>query len=176
MEIILAEGVIILPGRNIITAVIILLALSAGLCTSCTTIPESVSSEWTEAMFFKNAQEAMDNNNYELATYYYEVYSIRYPENIQKGIAAEYEKAFINYKRGRDKAARAGFEEILRKYRESPYAMLYPPRFQQLCETGLRNLEKRKKVGRRLFWRIREKEWADEHDEKMVDSEEKESS
>ncbi len=147
-----------------------ILVFSLVLITSCAGIPSGVNPEWTEAMFFKNAQEAMDNNNYKLALYYYEVFSIRYPENIQKGIAAEYEKAFIYYKTGKYKLAKDGFEALLRKYEESPHAMLFPPRFRFLCEAGLGNIEKSKTVNNRLFWRIREKAWADEHDQSLTDS------
>ncbi len=151
------------------TTTVILVCLLA-LISSCAGMPSAVSPEWTEDMFFKNAQEAMDNNNYKLALYYYEVFSIRYPENIQKGIAAEYEKAFIYYKTGKYKLAKEGFERILKKYEESPHAMLFHPRFRFLCEAGLTNIEKSKAVNNRLFWRIREKAWAEEHDQSLTDS------
>ena len=120
-------------------------------------------------MFFKNAQQAMDESRYDTALYYYEVFLIRYPENHQKVIAAEYERAFIHYKQRQFAEAKAGFEEIIRKYDESPYAMLYHPRFRYLCEIGLENLEKKKAVDRRMFWRAREKDWAEEHGESLID-------
>lgn len=145
-------------------AVISILGIS-----SCTSAQDRVSPEWTESMFFKNAQEAMDESRYDTALYYYEVFLVRYPENHQKVIAAEYERAFINYKKRDYPEARQGFEDIIRKFDESPYAMLYHPRFRYLSEIGLSNIEKKKAVDRRLFWRAREKDWAEEHDTSLID-------
>lgn len=140
------------------------------LLVSCAGTSERVNPQWTQEMFFKNAQEAMDENRYKTALYYYEVFLVRYPENHQRVIAAEYERAFINYKMGNYKEATQGYEAIILKYDESPYAMLFHPRFRHLCEIGMLNIEKQKAVGNHLFWRIKEKEWAEEHDESLTDS------
>ena len=78
--------------RNI--AFIVLLAGLASLFFSCSTVPAQINPDIKEEMFFKNAQEAMDENRYNVALYYYEVYLVRYPENHQKTIGAEYEKSF----------------------------------------------------------------------------------
>jgi len=136
---------------------------------SCASVPDRVSPEWSEAMFFKNAQEAMDESLYKTALYYYEVFLIRYPENHQMVIAAEYERAFIYYKTGDYKRAEAEYQAIIKKYDESPYAILYHPRFRRLCEIGLTNIEKQRAVQNRLFWRNREKEWAEEHGESLTE-------
>ena len=154
-----------MPKRVLTSSILILIVILA----SCSTSRERINPEWTESMFFKNAQQAMDESRYDTALYYYEVFLIRYPENHQKVIAAEYERAYIQYKKRQFDEAEAGFGEIIRKYDESPYAMLYHPRFRYLSEIGLENLEKKKAVDRRMFWRAREKEWAEERGESLID-------
>ena len=151
-------------------SLIIFLAAAFAFFPSCAGAPDPVETEWTAEMFFKNAQEAMDESRYKTALYYYEVFMVRYPDNHQRVIAAEYERAFIHYKTGDLKSAEAEYKEILRKYDESPYAMLYPVRFRNLCEIGLENIEKQKTVRRRLMWRRKEKEWAEAHGENLLDS------
>ena len=152
------------------TAVLVL------VLSSCQSTPEWVNPQWTPEIFFKNAQEAMDENLYKTALFYYEVYLVRFPEDQQRGIAAEYERAFINYKLKNYKEATEQYNEILRKYEESPYAMLYPPRFEELCHIGLKNIEKKEFIGNRLFWRAREKAWAKKEGEELVDTGEEEES
>lgn len=147
-----------------------LVSLLVLMLGSCASSQLRVNPQWTEDMFFKNAQVAMDENRYKTAIYYYEVFLVRYPENHQRVIAAEYERAFINYKMGNYKEATFGYEEIILKYDESPYAMLYHPRFRQLCEIGLVNIEKKKAVEGRLLWRRSEKIWAEENGESLTDS------
>ena len=139
--------------------------------TSCAGTPTPIDENWTAEMFFKNAQEEMDESRYKTALYYYEVFMVRYPNNYQRVIAAEYERAFIHYKTGDLKTAEAEYREILRKYEESPYAMLYPTRFEKLCTIGLQNIEKQKAIHRRLMWRRKEKEWAEAHGESLTDEE-----
>jgi len=155
-------------SRRLIS-VLLITTLTAILLGSCATRTEKINPQWTEQVFFKNAQQAMDEYRYKTALYYYEVFLVRYPENHQQVIAAEYERAFINYKMGNYKDATEAYNEIIRKYDESPYAMLYHPRFRQLSEIGLTNIEKKKAVDKRLFWRVREKAWAEEHGEKLTD-------
>jgi hypothetical protein len=98
------------------------------------------------------------------------VFMVRYPDNHRRVIAAEYERAFIHYKTGDLKSAEAEYKEILRKFDESPYAMLYPGRYETLCTIGLENIEKKKSVDGRLMWRRQEKEWAEEHGENLLDN------
>jgi len=137
---------------------------------SCASQSEQVDPQWTGEMLFKQAQLAMDEYRYGRALYYYEVFLMRYPENHQLSIAAEYEKAFINYKIGNYAIASDYYHAIIRKYDESPYAMLYHPKFRRLCEIGLKNIEKKKAVDLRLFWRAREKAWAEGNGESINDT------
>ena len=156
-------------SRRLIVVYTLILVLMV-LLFSCASTSSRINVQWTEEMFFKNAQIEMDEYRYKTALYYYEVFLVRYPENHQRVIAAEYERAFINFKMENYKEASQGYEAIILKYDESPYAMLYHPRFRQLSEIGLKNIEKKEAIGNSLFWRIKEKEWAEEHGESLTDS------
>lgn len=147
----------------------IVLTILASVFTSCASVANTLDPSWSPEMFFKNAQEAMGDSRYKDALFYYEVFLVRYPEDIQKGIAAEYELAFIDYKMGKIKRAEAKFLAILKKFEESPYAMLFQPRFKQLCEIGLHNIARTKAVRNKLFWRLSEEKWAEEHEEELLD-------
>ncbi|KGM38788.1 hypothetical protein S1OALGB6SA_1249 [Olavius algarvensis spirochete endosymbiont] len=138
---------------------------------SCAGRIKQIDPEWTEEMFFRQARLAMDEYRYKRALYYYGVFLVRYPENYQLAIVAEYERAFISYKMGNYAIASDLYNEIIRKYDESPYAMLYHPKFRRLCEIGLKNIEKKKFVNLRLFWRAREKAWAEQNGESITDTE-----
>jgi tetratricopeptide (TPR) repeat protein len=154
-------------GRNLILVVMAAVFLSF-LC-SCASKPQQIEADWTEETFFKNAQLAMDEYRYKTALFYYNVFLVRYPENLMKVIAAEYELAFLNYKIGNYEESRDGYNEIIRRYEESAYAMMYPPRFLELSKKGLVNIEKQNAVKNKLFWRAREKDWALENGETITD-------
>ena len=115
---------------------ILLLSISL-IASSCQTTPHSVDPDWTEDQFFKSAQDAIDEGELETALFYYEVFLVRYPEDHAKGIAAEYERALIHKKLGADDLAIQEFEQILDKYENSTYVILYPPRYKILSEKVL---------------------------------------
>lgn len=142
-------------------AILIKILFLCFLVLSCATTIDSIGDSWTPELFFKNAQEAMDERRYNDALFYYEVFLVRFPENYEKSIAAEYERTFIHYKTGKTKIAEDGFNAILDKYENDIYAVLYPPRFKLLCEIGLKNIKRDKAVNTRLFWRVQEKKWAE---------------
>ena len=101
---------------------------------SCASAPAQIKSDMSEEQFFKTAQEAMDFNQYRVALYYYEVYLVRYPEKHEKTIAAEYERAFIYYKTKDFEYSKVLFNQILYKYKNSPFAIMYPDRYRILSE------------------------------------------
>ena len=147
-----------------------LAVLAVLILASCSSIPSGVDPAWSEEMFFKNAQDAMDQSRYDLALYYYEVYLVRYPEDIPRGIAAEYERSFIQYKTGHLDEAEAGYKALIDKYDNSPYAALYPPRFRELCDIGLKNIARSRAVNNKLFWRRKEAAWAESQGESLLDT------
>ncbi len=108
---------------------------------SCSTVPAEMDSVMKEEVFFKNAQGAMDENQYNVALYYYEVYLVRYPENHNKTIAAEYERALIYYKTKDYEYSQSLFTQILDKYESSPFAMMYPERYKILSEKILAQID-----------------------------------
>ena len=110
---------------------------------SCSSVPTEVDSDLKEEIFFKNAQDAMDLNQYNVALYYYEVYLVRYPENHEKTIAAEYERALIYYKTKDYEYSKALFEQVLDKYENSPFAMMYQKRYKILSEKILLKIDEK---------------------------------
>jgi len=108
---------------------------------SCESVPKSVDQSWTKEMFFKQAQEAVDNDQLSTALFYYEVFLVRFPEDHAKVIAAEYESAILQKKLGAEDLAINGLKRVLEKYETSTYVILYPPRYKVLAEKVLAELE-----------------------------------
>ena len=54
------------------------------LLFSCSSVPQGVDQSWTEEMFFKQAQEAVDDDHLEEALFYYEVFLVRFPRAMLK--------------------------------------------------------------------------------------------
>ncbi len=140
------------------------------LLSSCISAVDTLDPTWSPEIFFKNAQEASGDSRYKDALFYYDVFLIRYPESIPRKIAARYEQAFIHYKMGKIKVAEAQFNAILKEYDENPFAALFPLRFKQLCIIGLKNIERNRALNNKLFWRMNEKRWAEEHNEELTDN------
>ncbi|QEN09495.1 hypothetical protein EXM22_16455 [Oceanispirochaeta crateris] len=108
---------------------------------SCQSVPRGVDPTWSEEMFFKQAQEAVDNNKTATALFYYEVFLIRYPESHARVIAAEYERAILHKKMGAEDLAIQGLKKVLDQYETSSYVILFPPRYRVLAEKVLAELE-----------------------------------
>ena len=119
------------------------------IVTSCASVPSQIDSNLTEKLFFKQAQLAMELDQYNLALYYYEVYLVRYPENHSKVIAAEYEKAMIYYKQKNLKYSKVLFLQILDKYTDGPFAILYPERYKILSEKLLTIIDEKLLPGKK---------------------------
>lgn len=113
------------------------------ISVSCQSTPRGVNQGWSEEMFFKQAQQAVDDNQLSTALFYYEVFLVRFPENHAKVIAAEYERAILHKKLGAEDLAIHGLKKILNSYETSSYVILYPPRYKVLAEKVLADLEGR---------------------------------
>ncbi len=113
---------------------LLLLPFMLLLLVSCVSAPDKIDSNLPEELFFKTAQDAMDLNQYRVALYYYEVYLVRYPENHRKTIAAEYERAFIYYKTKDYEYSKSLFTQILDKYENGSFAIMYHDRYRILSE------------------------------------------
>jgi len=81
--------------------------------------PEEIPEDLTPMEFFRRGQEATDARRWETALTYYEVFLDRYPDDLHYGPAAEYEIAFIYYKRGDYSVAERKFEDLLARYDSS---------------------------------------------------------
>ncbi|MDA3850296.1 MAG: hypothetical protein PF447_03410 [Spirochaetaceae bacterium] len=78
---------------------------------------------------------------------------MRYPENRQKAIAAEYERAFIYYKWEDYNKAEELFNIILNRYEEDPYAYLYPSADKILTEDVLETIKIKKEIAALPFFK-----------------------
>ncbi len=93
--------------------------------TGCKTAPPVIPDTLHPSEYFQKAQEASSNGKYDLALKYYTTFLKRYPDDIQRGIEAKYEIAFIAYKRHETETAKQLFTDILNKY-DSDTAQLLP--------------------------------------------------
>lgn len=98
-----------LGGALFITALVLL---------ACQTEPPEIPENLSQPEFFQRAQDAADENNWEVALHYYETFLQRYPEDEANRIAAEYEIAFIHYKMEEYDTSKRLFQEILGQYEE----------------------------------------------------------
>jgi len=95
---------------------LILSAVLAIVLLSCSTVPSEIDPELSQAELIQNAQEAVDEENYDAAIAYYQAVAERFPDDLEALATARYETAFIYYKRGDMERARAGFVELLGMY------------------------------------------------------------
>ncbi len=133
--------------KNILLTAALLLTLA-----SCATYNTNLSEDWTEEQFFTKAQQAADRNELSESLFYYEVYLLRYPQNATKGIAAEYERAYIFYQKKNYDQAETYFKAILNKYETSPYSYLYPKAYRVLSEKVMGSIEEKKAIGELPFF------------------------
>ncbi len=104
----------------VLTAAVLLTLLG-----SCAGTPDEISGDLSAVEFFQEAQDASSSGRYDLAIAYYEKFLETYPEDEARGVEAEYEIAFLHYKKGETAEAKALFEALLEKYR-SEAAAAYP--------------------------------------------------
>jgi outer membrane protein assembly factor BamD (BamD/ComL family) len=83
---------------------------------SCKTVPTDIPPDMSQSELIQEAQEAADDENWDAALAYYQALIDRYPQDRSATVAAQYEMAFIEYKRGDIEAAQSGFEQLLGVY------------------------------------------------------------
>jgi len=118
------------PGKAALTRLFLMLllciSLVAGLFFSCTTVPKEIEEGLKPAEFFQRAQTAVvERNDFKTALQYYRTFLERFPDDIQNGVAAEYEIAFIYYKMKNFDEAKRLFGELVARY-EGDAAMVLP--------------------------------------------------
>jgi outer membrane protein assembly factor BamD (BamD/ComL family) len=126
--------------RLVVPVLICVLAFAAG----CVSGPENVSDTITPAELVQRAQEASDKNHYKDAQAYYELILERFPSNIDMVCTAEYEIAYIHYKRKQYDIATAEFNTLLDRYNQ-PDEELLPPQFKRLAGSVLEKIAEKGK-------------------------------
>ncbi|MCL2705485.1 MAG: tetratricopeptide repeat protein [Spirochaetaceae bacterium] len=99
------------------------------IITGCRGVPKEIPANLQPEEYFKNAQSAVvDWGNYNAALFYYEEFIKNFPDMRGKIIEAEYEIAFIYYRKKNYEEAEKRFEAILEKYTtpESSYYNEWP--------------------------------------------------
>ena len=94
---------------------LLLLAVVVGFA-ACKSVPTEIPDDLSQAELIQLAQESADGESWEAALAYYQALLNRFPQDKDATVSAQYEMAFIEYKRGNTDEARAGFERILGLY------------------------------------------------------------
>lgn len=110
--------------KRILLLLVVVVSLAA-----CKTVPTEIPDDLSEAELIQLAQESADGENWEAALAYYQAVLDRFPQNKGVTVAAQYEMAFIEYRRGNVEAAQAGFEQLLGVYDFEGDALPQWPKF-----------------------------------------------
>lgn len=95
----------------------LLIAIGLVLTASCKTTPDQIDENLTPPEFFQYAQEAVvERTDYKTALVYYNTFIERFPEDLANVVAAEYEIAFIHYKKKEYETAKQLFTDLLTRY------------------------------------------------------------
>jgi hypothetical protein len=93
-----------------------LLVLFAALASCRTTpLPQDLAT-LSAPKLAQAAQSAADKGSYQLAIEYYKAVRDRFPEEIQRGLWASYEIAFLTHKTGKNEEAILLFDELIQSY------------------------------------------------------------
>ncbi len=93
-----------------------LLLLSFLVLLGCYTVPEEVPEGLSQMEIFQLAQEAAENDRWEVTRRYYETFLDRFPDDWPNRIAARYEIAFSYYKEGNLDTAELLFQRVVAAY------------------------------------------------------------
>ena len=110
--------------KRILLLLVVVVSLAA-----CKTVPTEIPDDLSEAELIQLAQESADGENWEAGLAYYQAVLDRFPQDKGVTVAAQYEMAFIEYRRGNVEAAQAGFEQLLGVYDFEGYALPQWPKF-----------------------------------------------
>ena len=101
---------------TLLLCILILFLLSSWGCKSG---PVVIEEGLTQAELFQRAQEAADDLQWDTALSYYNAFLERYPDDTPNVYSAEYEIAFIYYKKGELENAKDLFLKLIEKYEEN---------------------------------------------------------
>jgi len=111
------------------------------LLFSCATT-QNISYDYSPEQLIQRAQEASDRNRFNLALQFYQALLDRNPDNLVWVVNAEYEIAFIHYRRRNFGVARAGLYALLERY-EEPGGEFLPEKFRVLAHVVLGRIAER---------------------------------
>ena len=78
----------------------------------------------TPGSYFNKAQNASQKGCYDVAIEYYQEFFKAYPNNIEKGVWAEYRIAFLHHKMGNDTLALELLNALLNRYQNDTGGIL----------------------------------------------------
>jgi len=110
------------------------------LFSACGSI--KISENLSPAELIQRAHEAMDRNNYNTATKYYQALYDRNQSNTDLIITAEYHIAFIHYKQRKFEKAKEELNGVLMYY-NTPDQELLPQHFKRLSQIVLESIDKK---------------------------------
>jgi tetratricopeptide (TPR) repeat protein len=126
--------------KRIVSGIIFLFAVGI-LFVSCGTCNLVITDNMLPAEYFQKAEIASQKNCYDVAISYYQKFLEKYPNNIEKGIWAEYEIAMLYHKKGENEKALGMFKDILARY-DSDTSGTLPPAPKTLTQRVITNIEK----------------------------------
>jgi len=115
-------------------------AIAVSALLSCASGPLVIKEGLSPAELIQNAQDAYDRGRYDDAQTYYRTILARFPNDLPAVCGAEYELAFIDYKRKNYTEAKAGFRALLERYKSADAALL-PAQYKVLGEKILAKIE-----------------------------------
>jgi outer membrane protein assembly factor BamD (BamD/ComL family) len=128
-----------MKARYILAAIV-----AASLFAACAGAPKAVPEDLSARELVQRAQEASDLYKYDVATVYYKALGERFGDDPLYKATADYEIAFMAYKKGKYAAAKEGFEGLLARY-AGPEGASMPPRFAILSKKVLDTIAEKTK-------------------------------
>jgi outer membrane protein assembly factor BamD (BamD/ComL family) len=104
--------------------------------TSCQSVPKNIPQDLTADELVNFAQSSYDDGNVKAAQAYYEAIIIRYGDQMDKLVEAEYEIAHLKIKQKKWQQAIPDLQRIL-SYYEADATGILPPAFKKLAELDL---------------------------------------
>jgi outer membrane protein assembly factor BamD (BamD/ComL family) len=127
--------------------VLFLALCAASSVTSCRSGPIVIPEGASPDKIIQLGQEASDKNKYDQALSYYQAVIDQFPSYIDSICAAEYEIAFIHYKRKKYSTAKQELNDLLFRY-EGPDEETLPNQYKVLATIVLKSIED-KEVGKK---------------------------
>ena len=97
----------------------IILCVCTIFTIGCETVPTEVDESISSAELFRLAQDAYNLSLYDTALFYYDLIIERFRADRFISLSAQYEIAFIHFRRGRVELARTMLEDLLAEYQRN---------------------------------------------------------